>query len=109
MIWKVCGGSSAAQELRASYSVPIGPCIPADYGFEYSDEEQEEQDVDIENQYYNSKGGPGFVCPRDPLAAVGIKAPDTAPILGMLENDDPREAIEGFNQVVSMEDGKGEW
>ena len=27
-----------------------------DYGFEYSDEEQEEQDVDIENQYYNSKG-----------------------------------------------------
>jgi COP9 signalosome complex subunit 2 len=28
----------------------------ADYGFEYSDEEQEEQDVDIENQYYNSKG-----------------------------------------------------
>jgi hypothetical protein len=31
-----------------------GPC--ADYGFEYSDEEVEEEDVDIENQYYNSKG-----------------------------------------------------
>lgn len=27
-----------------------------DYGFEYSEDEQEEQDVDIENQYYNSKG-----------------------------------------------------
>lgn len=27
-----------------------------DYGFEYSDEEPEEQDVEIENQYYNSKG-----------------------------------------------------
>ena len=27
-----------------------------DYGFEYSDEEVEEEDVDIENQYYNSKG-----------------------------------------------------
>lgn len=27
-----------------------------DYGFEYSEEEAEEQDVDIENQYYNSKG-----------------------------------------------------
>ena len=27
-----------------------------DYGFEYSDEEEVEQDVDIENQYYNSKG-----------------------------------------------------
>lgn len=30
-----------------------------DYGFEYSDEEPEEQDVDIENQYYNSKGTVG--------------------------------------------------
>ncbi|PIN24326.1 COP9 signalosome, subunit CSN2 [Handroanthus impetiginosus] len=27
-----------------------------DYGFEYSEEEQEEQNADIENQYYNSKG-----------------------------------------------------
>lgn len=33
-----------------------------DYGFEYSDEEPEEQDVDIENQYYNSKGRiPSFI------------------------------------------------
>lgn len=34
-------------------------CLDADmedYGFEYSEEEQEEQDVDIENQYYNAKG-----------------------------------------------------
>lgn len=28
----------------------------ADYGFEYSDDNVEEEDVDIENQYYNSKG-----------------------------------------------------
>lgn len=27
-----------------------------DYGFEYSDDDADEQDVDIENQYYNSKG-----------------------------------------------------
>ncbi len=27
-----------------------------DYGFEYSDDEPEEEDVDIENQYYNAKG-----------------------------------------------------
>lgn len=54
-----------------------------DYGFEYSDEEQEEEDVDIENQYYNSKG--------------------------MLEGEDPREALEGFRQVVEMEQEKGEW
>lgn len=32
------------------------PLPPTDYGFEYSDEEPEEEDVDIENQYYNSKG-----------------------------------------------------
>ena len=29
-----------------------------DYGFEYSDEEPDQEDVDIENQYYNSKGAP---------------------------------------------------
>ena len=27
-----------------------------DYGFEYSEEEGDEEDVDIENQYYNAKG-----------------------------------------------------
>ncbi|KAI7840317.1 hypothetical protein COHA_006099 [Chlorella ohadii] len=55
-----------------------------DYGFEYSDEELEEQDVDIENQYYNSKG--------------------------LLESEDYEEALAGFNQVLKMEgDDKGEW
>ncbi|KAG5629030.1 hypothetical protein H5410_000747 [Solanum commersonii] len=53
-----------------------------DYGFEYSDEEQEEQDVDIENQYYNSKG--------------------------MVETD-PKGALEGFAEVVHMEPEKAEW
>jgi hypothetical protein len=28
----------------------------SDYGFEYSDEEQDEEAVDIENCYYNAKG-----------------------------------------------------
>ncbi|GAX78776.1 hypothetical protein CEUSTIGMA_g6213.t1 [Chlamydomonas eustigma] len=54
-----------------------------DYGFEYSEEEQDEEDVDIENQYYNAKG--------------------------MKDSEDTRESIEGFNQVVSMEGEKGEW
>lgn len=54
-----------------------------DYGFEYSEEEQDEEDVDIENQYYNAKG--------------------------MQDADDPREAIDGFNTVVTMEGSKGEW
>ncbi|KAK9916582.1 hypothetical protein WJX75_004481 [Coccomyxa subellipsoidea] len=53
-----------------------------DYGFEYSDEDVQEEDVDIENQYYNSKG--------------------------MLEGD-PEEALKGFQEVVSMEPDKGEW
>ena len=28
-----------------------------DYGFEYSDEDQDEEQVNVENQYYNAKGG----------------------------------------------------
>ncbi|KAG6412554.1 hypothetical protein SASPL_125234 [Salvia splendens] len=52
-----------------------------DYGFEYSDEEPEEQDVDIENQYYNSKG---------------------------LVETDPEGALEGFAEVVRMEPEKAE-
>ncbi|KAG6436726.1 hypothetical protein SASPL_101628 [Salvia splendens] len=50
-----------------------------DYGFEYSDEEPEEQDVDIENQYYNSK-----------------------------VETDPEGALQGFAEVVRMEPEKAE-
>ncbi|XP_022892481.1 COP9 signalosome complex subunit 2-like [Olea europaea var. sylvestris] len=53
-----------------------------DYGFEYSDEEPEEEDVVIENQYYNSKG---------------------------LVETDPEAALEGFAKVVRMEPDKAEW
>eukprot|EP00249_Psilotum_nudum_P017360 c26281_g1_i2 orf=253-1572(+) len=53
-----------------------------DYGFEYSDDEPEEQDVDIENQYYNSKG---------------------------LVETDPEAALSGFAEVIKMEGEKGEW
>ncbi|CAA2992200.1 Hypothetical predicted protein [Olea europaea subsp. europaea] len=52
-----------------------------DYGFEYSDEEPEEEDVVIENQYYNSKG---------------------------LVETDPEAALEGFAKVVRMEPDKAE-
>jgi hypothetical protein len=34
-----------------------------DYGFEYSDDDTEQEDVDIENQYYNSKGAPKTFVP----------------------------------------------
>mmetsp|Transcript_11567 Transcript_11567/g.30108 ORF Transcript_11567/g.30108 Transcript_11567/m.30108 type:complete len:434 (-) Transcript_11567:290-1591(-) len=53
-----------------------------DYGFEYSDEEPEEEDVNIENQYYNSKG---------------------------LVDSDASDALQGFREVVQMETEKGEW
>ncbi|XP_028760255.1 COP9 signalosome complex subunit 2-like [Neltuma alba] len=53
-----------------------------DYGFEYSEEEPEEQDVDIENQYYNSKG---------------------------LVETDPEGALAGFAEVVQMEQEKADW
>ena len=53
-----------------------------DYGFEYSDDDQEEEDVNIENRYYNAKG-------------------DLA--------DDVDSALSGFREVVSMEEQKGEW
>ncbi|KAK8952846.1 COP9 signalosome complex subunit 2 [Platanthera guangdongensis] len=53
-----------------------------DYGFEYSEEEPEEQDVDIENQYYNSKG---------------------------LAETEPEDALAGFTEVIRMEPEKAEW
>jgi len=53
-----------------------------DYGFEYSDDDQEEEDVNIENRYYNAKG-------------------DLA--------EDVDAALSGFKEVVSMEEEKGEW
>ncbi|RWW07026.1 hypothetical protein BHE74_00030089 [Ensete ventricosum] len=65
-----------------------------DYGFEYSDEEPEEQDVDIENQYYNSKGNLLFASDFH--------------LAGLVETD-PEEALAGFAEVVRMEPEKAEW
>ena len=42
--------------LSLSLSLSGGSLLCTDYGFEYSDDEAQEEDVDIENQYYNSKG-----------------------------------------------------
>lgn len=53
-----------------------------DYGFEYSDEEQDDEDVAIENQYYNSKG---------------------------LVESNPQAALSGFADVVRMEPEKAQW
>ncbi|QDZ22824.1 subunit 2 of COP9 signalosome complex [Chloropicon primus] len=54
-----------------------------DYGFEYSDEDTEEENVDIENQYYHAKES--------------------------LEGNEYEEALEGFAAVVDMQEEKQEW
>lgn len=53
-----------------------------DYGFEYSDDEEEGENVDIENQYYNAKND---------------------------VETDPAAALADFELVISMEKEKSEW
>lgn len=96
-------------------------CVRADYGFEYSDEEPEEEDVDVENQYYNSKGaGRGDMQLGPAASAFPPPTPWDAGVpccrschccvcAGMLEGDDFQEALDGFRQVLTMEQDKGEW
>ncbi|KAH9406772.1 PREDICTED: COP9 signalosome complex subunit 2-like [Rhagoletis zephyria] len=54
-----------------------------DYDLEYSEDSNSEPDVDLENQYYNSKS---------------------------LKADNPQKALESFQKVLDIENGeKGEW
>jgi len=53
-----------------------------EYDLEYSEESNSEPDVDLENQYYNSKA---------------------------LKEDDPKAALESFQRVLDLEEDKGEW
>lgn len=53
-----------------------------DYDLEYSEDSNSEPDVDLENQYYNSKA---------------------------LKEDDPRAALESFQKVLELEVEKGDW
>ncbi|CAH1103289.1 unnamed protein product [Psylliodes chrysocephalus] len=54
-----------------------------DYGLEYSEDSNSEPDVDLENQYYNSKA---------------------------LKEDEPAAALASFQKVLDLESGeKGEW
>ncbi len=81
----------------------------ADYGFEYSDEEVEEEDVDIENQYYNSKGTD---LGRLQLYVVRLLDPSwfgSVHCAGLLEGNDQTDALKGFQEVVKMEPDKAEW
>uniref|UniRef100_H2YYA9 COP9 signalosome complex subunit 2 n=1 Tax=Ciona savignyi TaxID=51511 RepID=H2YYA9_CIOSA len=53
-----------------------------DYDLEYSEDDNSEPDVDLENQYYNSKS---------------------------LKEDDATLALESFQRVLDLEEQKGEW
>ncbi|RDD37030.1 COP9 signalosome complex subunit 2 [Trichoplax sp. H2] len=53
-----------------------------DYDLDYSEDSNSEPDVDLENQYYNSKS---------------------------LKEDDPEAALEGFQKVLELEEEKGDW
>ncbi|XP_035912868.1 COP9 signalosome complex subunit 2 [Anopheles stephensi] len=54
-----------------------------DYGLEYSEDSNSEPDVDLENQYYNSKA---------------------------LKEEAPQDALKSFQKVLDLENGeKGEW
>lgn len=53
-----------------------------DYDLEYSDDDNSEPDVDLENQYYNSKS---------------------------LKEEDSKAALESFQRVLDLEQQKGEW
>ena len=54
-----------------------------DYDLEYSEDDNSEPDVDLENQYYNSKA---------------------------LKEEDPKAALESFQRVLDLENNeKGEW
>ena len=54
-----------------------------DYDLEYSEDSNSEPDVDLENQYYNSKA---------------------------LKEEDPKAALESFQRVLDLENAeKGEW
>jgi len=44
-----------ASQKRGKNSIIMSD-MDEDYGFEYSDEEQDEEQVDVENQYYTAKG-----------------------------------------------------
>eukprot|EP00795_Rhopilema_esculentum_P005931 gene5931-11277_t len=53
-----------------------------EYDLEYSEDSNSEPDVDLENQYYNSKA---------------------------LKEDDPNAALESFSKVLVLEQEKGDW
>lgn len=105
MIWKVHTRTCLILDMNVSASLQYGH---ADYGFEYSDEEVEEEDVDIENQYYNSKGR-AYRQFFGKIASSMQTISKNIYFAGLLESSDQTEALQGFQEVVKMEPDKAEW
>lgn len=76
--------------------------------------------MDIENQYYNSKGriealvanrvlmARPLYCPVYKSRSSGCFLSSFLIHVGLIE-ESPKEALKGFREVVSMESEKGEW
>lgn len=59
--------------------------------------------MQIENAYYAAKGA----CCRFARRTKGLSPEQQRP--GLLESDDPREALAGFASVIELEKEQGEW
>jgi hypothetical protein len=76
-----------------------------DFQFEYESDEESEPDVEIENQYYSAKGG----CERGREGDVPGAADRCRCASAGQKDDEPLEALSGFEIVVSMQEEKCEW
>jgi hypothetical protein len=96
------------QRILISSMCQLMPCLRAgSYGFEYSDESMSEGAVDIENQYYNSKGA--FHSPSMSIRQLPSTSKSPHKAAGNVESNSLEEALNGFQEVLKMEGEKGEW
>jgi hypothetical protein len=89
-------------------------CVHADYGFEYSedDEPEEDEQIETENTYYGAKGCISCMHTSHtfPQLYVALKLQDVFLSPAALEGENYQEALEGFEKVVALENSdKGEW
>ena len=76
-----------------------------EYEFDYTDSDQSEDNVNIENQYYNRLPAPLATVPRESKFTSSEIECSKA-----LIDSDAKAALEGFDKVLEMQgEEKGEW
>jgi hypothetical protein len=89
--------------------------LHTDYGFEYSedDEPEEDEQIETENTYYGAKGLRCLcmlVTQPPPQLRMASFQLMIILIAAALEGENYQEALEGFEKVVALENSdKGEW